>query len=163
QSDGSILFGGVRPERDIYSLTARTPLPCITAVRLVLLTDASLPHEGPGRQDNGNLHLSEFTLRRGPGASSVGTAPVAIARAGAVARAAGDFNAGGSHSARAPDGDRSRAWGVFPEVGKSHVATFELREPIVAEGGGSTLTFVLEQLHGGGHLIGRARLEVTGA
>ncbi|MEQ1913108.1 MAG: hypothetical protein ABMA15_30120, partial [Vicinamibacterales bacterium] len=34
----------------------------VTAVRLELLTDDTLPHKGPGRQDNGNLHLSEFKL-----------------------------------------------------------------------------------------------------
>jgi hypothetical protein len=157
QSDGSILFGGVRPERDIATITAHTPLERITAVRLVLLTDPSLPHEGPGRQDNGNLHLSEFTLRRGPASSAAGTIPVAIGKASA------DFNQEGYTIAHALDGDPRTAWGIFPEVGKSHAATFELREPLAAEGGGTTLTFVLEQLHGGGHLIGRPRLEVTSA
>jgi hypothetical protein len=33
-----------------------------TAVRLEVMSDPSLPMKGPGRQDNGNLHLSEFRL-----------------------------------------------------------------------------------------------------
>src|SRR5262249_7909067 len=59
QPDGSIRSEGPRPERDTYTLTARVPAG-VTAVRLELLPDDSLPHRGPGRQDNGNLHLSEF-------------------------------------------------------------------------------------------------------
>ena len=37
----------------------------IAAVRLEVLTDDALPHKGPGRQDNGNLHLSEFKVKEG--------------------------------------------------------------------------------------------------
>ena len=60
--DGSILFGGPRPETDIYEISAKVTMPRITAVRLEVLIDTSLSHNGPGRQDNGNLHLSEFKL-----------------------------------------------------------------------------------------------------
>jgi hypothetical protein len=50
---------------------------------------------------------------------------------------------------------------VFPEIGKPHVAVFELKTPLKV--GARSLTFVLEQLHGGGHLIGRVRISVTDA
>src|SRR5205085_12415402 len=73
---------------------------------------------------------------------------------------AADFNQEGWGIARAIDDDPKTAWGVYPEVGKPHQAIFELKEPIRFEGG-ATLTFVLEQNHGGGHLIGRPRLSVT--
>jgi hypothetical protein len=62
QSDGSLLAGGPRPEKDTYVIAAQTALNGITAVRLEVLLDDSLPHKGPGRQDNGNLHLSEFQV-----------------------------------------------------------------------------------------------------
>src|SRR5205823_5083282 len=41
-----------------------------------------------------------------------------------------------------------------------HQAVFELKEPL-GSGSGATLTFILAQNHGGGHLIGRLRLSVT--
>ena len=53
----------------------------ITAVRLEVLTDDSLPHKGPGRQDNGNLHLSEFSVCVPPPASAPKPKPVAIRHA----------------------------------------------------------------------------------
>ena len=62
QKDDSIRSEGTRPEKDTYTLTTRVKGKRITAVRLELLTDDMLPQRGPGRQDNGNLHLSEFTI-----------------------------------------------------------------------------------------------------
>src|SRR5207247_251591 len=66
QSDGSILSSGKRPETDTVTITANVMLTNITAFRLEVLTDDSLPHKGPGRQDNGNLHLSEFRVEAAP-------------------------------------------------------------------------------------------------
>jgi hypothetical protein len=60
------------------------------------------------------------------------------------------------------DGKPETAWGIFPEVGKSHAAVLELAEPI-DDAAGQVLTITLDQKHGGGHLIGRARLSFTGA
>src|SRR5262249_55579690 len=64
--DHSVLSGGKRPETDITSLSAHTELQGSTGVRVEVLTDDSLPHKGPGRQDNGNLHLNEFQVRAAP-------------------------------------------------------------------------------------------------
>ena len=64
--DHSVLSGGKRPETDITSLSAHTDVQGITGVRVEVLTDDSLPHKGPGRQDNGNLHLNEFQVRAAP-------------------------------------------------------------------------------------------------
>jgi hypothetical protein len=60
------------------------------------------------------------------------------------------------------DGNPGTAWGVYPEVGKPHRAVFEFAEPVGSDRG-TGLQFVLEQRHGGGHLIGRLRLAVTTA
>jgi hypothetical protein len=152
--DRSLLFGGVRPERDTYTISALTDLPAITAVRLEVLADDSLPHRGPGRQDNGNLHLSEFTVEAAPAALPDQRKTVALSRAFA------DFNQAGWEIARAIDGKRDTAWGIYPAVGQSHHAVFVFKKPL--ESSDSTrLTFTLEQRHGGGHLIGRLRLAVT--
>ncbi|PYI83358.1 MAG: hypothetical protein DME26_15115, partial [Verrucomicrobia bacterium] len=152
QADLSVLASGARPDVDTYTISANTDAKGITAVRLEVLTDETLPHQGPGRQDNGNLHLSEFRLKVAPkGAQQV-----------MLQHATADFSQDGWNVAQALDGNEKTAWGIYPQVGKSHQAVFELKEPI-AFNGATALTFVLEQKHGGGHLIGRLRLSVTTA
>jgi hypothetical protein len=153
-ADKSILAGGMRPERDVYTITAANDLQGITAVRLELMTDDSLPHHGPGRQDNGNLHLNEFRIKAAPKIAPEKARPIAIANATA------DFDQQGWTVRQAIDNQPGTAWGIYPEVGKAHYGVFELKDEIGATDG-TLLTFILEQQHGGGHLIGRLRLSVT--
>jgi hypothetical protein len=150
---GVILASGPAPEIDTYVITATTSLARITAVRLELLPDDSLPMQGPGRCHNGNLHLSEISLAVFPPGAQMGT-PVAWAQATA------DFNQEGWEVHRTLDNDPKTAWGIYPAVGQAHHAVFELAEPIELPAG-STLTITLKQLHGGSHLIGAFRLSVT--
>jgi Protein of unknown function (DUF1553)/Protein of unknown function (DUF1549) len=147
QPDRSVKFTGPRPERDTYTFAAWTTA-TVTAIRLEVLADPSLPHKGPGRQDNGNLHLSEVRVRVGGGPGRVVPITSAVA----------DFNQSGWDIARAIDGNPATAWGIYPAVGKSHEAVFVLKEPMPA---GSRLTVELDQLYGEGHVIGRARLSTT--
>ncbi len=151
QDDGSFLATGVRPEKDTYTFAGVSPMREVTALRLEVLTHSGLPHQGPGRQDNGNLHLSEIEVFVGVNKTVV-----------PIVRAVADFDQDGWGVARAIDGNPSTAWGIFPQVGKSHEAVFEFKEPlrIAPE---QTLTIALKQLHGGGHLIGRPRLSITAA
>nr|MDQ3329300.1 DUF1553 domain-containing protein [Planctomycetota bacterium] len=152
--DHSLLSGGTRPETDVVTVAAPLPLATVTAVRIELLTDESLPLTGPGRQDNGNLHLNELKLSLADGNDSSASGEVAITSVRA------DFDQAGWTAAMAIDGNPATAWGIYPEVGKPHHAVFELREPITA-GDASSLVVRLEQTHGGGHLIGRFRVSVT--
>ena len=147
QPDGSVRSEGMRPERDNYLATVKLKAKGITAVRLEVLADDSLPMKGPGRQDNGNLHLSEFSL-------TADGKPVALRNP------TSDFDQAGWTVAHSLDGNAATAWGIYPQVGKPHEAVYELKEPLAGE---PELTFKLEQLHGGGHLIGRFRLSITEA
>lgn len=149
--DGSILSSGVRPEKDTVTVLASISLPRLTAIRLEVLADESLPHHGPGRQDNGNLHLSEIEVFF----DGVDT-PVALVNAKA------DFNQQDWGIARAIDKLEPTAWGIYPKVGQSHAAAFELQSPMVGTEP-IKLKIVLKQRHGGGHLIGRARLSASDA
>jgi hypothetical protein len=142
--DGVLRFTGPRPDKDTYTLTFQT-IGRTTALRLELLTDKELPHQGPGRQDNGNLHLTEFRV-------FVGDKQVPVASAVA------DFNQDGWDVARAIDGNPATAWGIYPAVGKPHEAAFVLGAPIEDR---TPVTVHLDQLHGQGHLIGRLRLSGT--
>jgi hypothetical protein len=147
QPDFSVRSEAKRPEKDTYLATAKVKSKGITAVRLEVLADDTLPMKGPGRQDNGNLHLSEFGF-------AANGKPVPLRTPTA------DFNQDGWTILHAADGNPATAWGIYPQVGKSHEAVFELKEPL---GGENELVFKLDQLHGGGHLIGRFRLSITEA
>src|SRR5579875_2349297 len=116
----------------------------------------SLPHKGPGRQDNGNLHLNEFRVQARPRDGSGAWQDVPLSGASA------DFDQVGWTAALAIGGKPSRAWGIYPAAGQPHhiVATFA--RP-VSHAGGTRFTFRLEQTHGGGHLIGRLRLALSTA
>jgi hypothetical protein len=156
QPDLSLLAGGDKPDVDTYTIVAHTELQGITGIRLEALTDDSLPHKGPGRQDNGNLHLNEFKVKAAPKEKPAEAKPVTLQNPTA------DFNQDGWTIAHAIDGNPRTAWGIYPRVGKPHRAVFEVAEPI-RHPGGTALTFVLQQTHGGSHLIGRVRLSVTTA
>jgi hypothetical protein len=153
--DNSVLASGVRPDRDTYTITAPTSLNRLTAIRLDVLADDSLPMLGPGRQDNGNLHLTEFSAVLFD-AKTAEPSPLKIRKVVA------DWDQEGWTIAHTLDGDLKTAWGIFPKVGQSHHAVFELETPVdLSEG--SNVVVVLQQLHGAGHLIGRVKLYATDA
>jgi hypothetical protein len=154
--DHSVLSGGKRPDTDVLSLSAQTDLQAVTGVRVEVLTDDSLPHKGPGRQDNGNLHLNEFQARAAPKGNINESKQVPLKNPAA------DFNQDGWTVGMAIDGNPKTAWGIYPKVGQPHRAVFEFERPFGFREG-TTFIFVLEQTHGGGHLIGRVRVSVTTA
>ena len=124
-------------------------------MRLDLSPHDSLPMNGPGRCQNGNLHLSEVLLTVfEPGTLS--GKPIRITRATA------DFNQDGWSVEHARDGNSKTAWGIHPAEGQPHHAVFELAQPLELAAGGA-LTITLRQLRGGSHLIGAFRLSVTDA
>jgi len=163
-TDGSILthteedrivVSGPNPETDTYILAGKISIPRLSALRLELFPDPSLPMQGPGRCHNGNLHLSEIkVLLFAPQAQT--------AQELRLVHASADFNQEGWGVERAMDGDPKTAWGIFPEVGKPHTAIFELHESTIIPDG-STITIQLQQLHGGSHLIGSFRLSMIDA
>jgi hypothetical protein len=64
--DRSVLVSGVKAEQDIYTVTARTNLTKITALRIEAIPDASLPKGGPGRDPYGNFFLTGFEVEAAP-------------------------------------------------------------------------------------------------
>jgi hypothetical protein len=156
QPDGSILAGGKNSGPETYTVTAKTKLAGITAVRLELLTDPSLPQKGPGRAPtNGNFVLSEFKLAvRKEGATGPGEA-VAFAKAQAT------FSQDGYPVAAAIDDNPATGWAVAPRQGQPQTALFGSKAPF-GSAEGSTLTFTLVQAFPGkDHNLGKFRLSVT--
>ena len=154
QSDGSVLAQGTKPEKDTYTFTFRVESPVITGLRLEVLTDDSLFQGGPGRQDNGNLHLSEIRVAAAPLASPETRLDIKLVNPKA------DFDQQGWTIQHAIDNVPGTAWGIHPQIGKPHQAVFEFAEPL-RHPGGALITVTLDQLHGGGHLIGRPRISFT--
>jgi hypothetical protein len=153
QPDGSLLASGPHGPTDVYTFSGPSPVPRVTALRLEVLPDPSLPQGGPGRESNGNLHLSEIQLQ-------VFEPGQAATRVIGLRNPSSDFDQAGWTVAHALDGNEKSAWGIHPNEGARHVAVFELATPWEVPPG-ARLAVVLKQLHGG-HCIGRPRLSVSG-
>lgn len=154
KDDGSYLASGTRPATETYDITATPPLTSITGWQLEVLSDPDLPKSGPGRQDNGNLHLNEVAVHL------IDPAQPEAPRKLDITAAEADFNQEAWTISHAIDGNPQSAWGIYPKVGESHRAVFRFRDR-VALPAGAQLRFELQQLHGGSHLIGRWRIHVT--
>ncbi len=153
--DGSILSQGKRPDMETVTVTATVPGEQFTGLRLEVLTDKALPLHGPGRQDNGNLHLTEIAVQLFKAGAEK---PETLTIAGATA----DFNQTDWTIQHALDGNEKTAWGIHPEVGKPHVAVLPLSKAVTVPAG-SKVVVTLKQLHGTGHIIGKFRLSATSA
>lgn len=139
--------------RDTYTITATTNLNRITAFKLEVMTDPSLPGGGPGRGDekNPNFVLTDFTVTM----SSPGKTPSPIK----LRRATASFSQVNFPVRSAIDDSPRSGWGIRPEFFKDHWAIFETEQPIDGSGG-KTFVFRLEQNNGTSRLIGRMRLSV---
>ena len=158
QKDGSILAGGKTPSPDTYTVKASTDLTGITAIRVEVLSDASLPGNGPGRAINGNFMLNELRVKAAPQGNPPAAVPVRLRNP--IADFSQDSH-GGWPVAAVIDGDPDTGWSIDPAEGMPHVAIFETEKP-VGFPGGTTLTFTIDQ----GireHTLGRFRLWVTAA
>ena len=158
QADGSILASGPSPDKDVYTIVAETDLENIAGLRLEVLPDGTLPHEGPGRAVNGNFVVSEVQLTAAPraGAGAASTCRLNTAEA--------DFSQADYGVAKAIDGDSTSAagWAIYSPSGPwnvSRAASFALETPAVSPGG-SRLTVTIHQQQGGSHTLGRFRLSV---
>jgi hypothetical protein len=153
QTDGSLLLGGKNPLKDAYTITAQTKLNGITALRLEVLPDASLPAKGPGRSPSGNFVLNELRLSFTPPGEE-------RAKRIALKNAQADFAQEGWAVAGAIDNNRATGWAIAPQFGKPHTASFELASPLNLPTG-ATLTVTMAQEFGGQHTLGRFRLSLT--
>lgn len=153
RSGETLAVSGAKPDKDTYIITAGVPLSKITALRLDVIADKSLPKGGPGRQDNGNLTLSEIEVNIFEAGTKQPVKPK-------FSRATADFDQQGWTAAMAIDGSTTNGWGIHPAVGVSHHAVFELAEPLTLKAD-AKMTVTLKQWSGRSHLIGSFRLSVT--
>ncbi|HEX4415595.1 MAG TPA: PSD1 and planctomycete cytochrome C domain-containing protein [Lacipirellulaceae bacterium] len=181
--DGSILAAGYAPTKFSTEFTCETKLPRVSAVRLELMNDPSLPHGGPGRSIFGTCALTEFNVEAAPLDHPEKKRNLQIAKATAdvnppereLEKAFEDRS--GKRRVTGPiefatDGNNLTAWGINIGPERSNVprkAVFEFDKPIESAGG-VRLTFKLVQDHGGWNSddnqtnnLGRFRFAVTSA
>lgn len=153
QTDGAVLLTGSVPDTVEHVFTIKPSDQSITAIRLDVLTDDSIPGKGPGRGDEQrtNIILNEFTCELlDDGRAS----PVELVDADA------DFSQKGWSVSGAIDGDRKTGWAIAPQFGKPHWATFTLASPLTAANASQRLKITLSQFFGRGRVIGKPRISL---
>lgn len=168
--DQSILATAESPATTQYDLTFTELVSTlgegkpITAIRLEVLPDDSLPQKGPGRAGNGNFVLTEIIV--GPLQADGQVKPVTWKGATASYEqtgAAGGNPYGKWAVAAAIDLDAKGdqwGWAIMEQAGQANTAVFELAEPasIAAD---TRWRITLKQSHANpGHTLGRFRVSL---
>ncbi len=154
--DGSILASGKTDAIDIYTVLGLTETDApVTALRLEVLADASLPARGPGRADNGNFVLQEFRVSAKP-LDKPDATPVPIKLTATESIFAQDT----FPAANAVDGNPTTGWAISPRFGQDNAALFKFDKPVGGPAG-VAFTVVLDQRFGTKHVVGKFRLSVT--
>jgi hypothetical protein len=154
--DGSVLASGKTDVVDIYTVFGLTETDePLTALRLEVLADPSLPAKGPGRADNGNFVLNEFRLSYRPLDK-----PESAFAAIKLTAAAQIFQQEGFPAAQAVDGNPATGWATAPRFGADNAALFRFDKPVSGPAG-VYFSAVFDQRFGSGHVIGKFRLSVT--
>lgn len=147
QPDGSLRASGASADKDVYTFTIPSTLKGITALRLDVLPDDTLPSHGPGRAANGNFVLHEIE-------AALNDATIKWATVSA------------SHSQKswaaegAADGKPNTGWAILPEVGKANHLVLETMAD-VGDGKPARLVVKLHQNYGTSHTIGRLKLSAS--
>jgi WD40 repeat protein/tetratricopeptide (TPR) repeat protein len=162
QPDRSVLVSGKNSDNDSYTVVAATDLQGITALRLEVLPDPSLPHNGPGRHEDGNFHLTEISLAAAPADVPGQRQPIVFRRAVGYQRLLSDDITPQDGPHGAIDGNHATHWDIAPRIDQTTTAFFETAHPV---GGKSRTTLTIrldfQSPTSKQHTLGRFRLAVT--
>ncbi len=155
RADRSVLLQP-KTGKDTYIAVAQTDLTGITAIRLELLHDSSLPAGGPGLAENGNLVLSEFEMfvahpdRPNDWQKIELTTPLA------------NTSQDGFSIDQTIDGKpaNNKGWALVNAVGKTSWATFQLKLPI-GYSHGTLVRFKMHQKFDDNHQVGCFRISLS--
>lgn len=150
--DGSFLVSGNK-HFDKYVL--RTKVKQLSALRLEVLPDPSLPQQGPGRATDGNFVLSEFVVKAARADKPMETVVIPLMEAQA------DFSQGGWDIKGAIDGNTGTGWGIAPQFGKPHEAIFLLSEALTGDAEWIVTIEMDQQFQSKEHSIGKFRLTMS--
>jgi len=171
RADGAILVSDKNPATDTYELTFSNLPPNVTAFRLEVLPDDSLPNKGPGRAGNGNFVLSEFIVKVLPPTSEPqqNAEEIAVLLQNATATyeqtgAAGDNPYGKWAVEAAIDGDakgRKWGWAIMEKAGQPNFAVFETAADLTLNEGAKLKIVMAQNLDNPQHNVGCFRLSVA--
>jgi len=158
--DKSLLATGLNPARDTYIVVATTDRKPITAVRLEVLTDPSLPKKGLGRNEDGGFVLTRFEMQAGPIGKPKELKPVQLVDAIA------DFTENGYAAANLICEKHGKGWAAGAGEQASpvrRVVVFDTKANVNFESG-STIVFTLRHdSNTEAANVGRFRLSITSA
>ena len=158
QKDGAILVSGKTAPVDTYFVGGVGKVKGkVTAVRLEVFADPTLPNKGPGRAaENGNFVLNEFRLSlRAADKPNDKHAAVKLVDARAT------FQQDGYAVASAIDGNPTSGWALAPQTGKDQAALFRFSKPVDATEAGLSFAAEMEHRFGSAHTVGKFRLSFT--
>ena len=163
KEDGSVLASGTSPATDTYVLKVNDLPSGVTAFRLEVMPDDSLPAKGPGRAGNGNFVLSEFIVEQNSVEATDRRVKFQSATASYEQTGAAGANPYGKWAvAAAIDGDikgKTWGWAVMEKVGQPNVAVFESARDVINENG--VTISLLQNLDNPQHTLGRFRISAT--
>ncbi|MEO0481419.1 MAG: PSD1 and planctomycete cytochrome C domain-containing protein [Planctomycetota bacterium] len=156
QDDGSLLVSGANPQSDAHQVELIVPAGRYDLLQVELMTDPSLPSDGPGRAQNGNAILSGLEVES---IDALGRENGALGWAAAF----GDHNQSNDDFAplHALDPGNGRMWAADAHrVEGPRVLWFQLAEPV--ESGGATRLVVTLHYKSpyAQHSFGRLRFRV---
>jgi hypothetical protein len=153
--------GGDPPDKDVYTVRARTELRNVRAFLLEALEHPSLPGMGPGRGDGNraNFVLNDFSV----GLHTLGLSPDATNGENSevtkleFSSATSSFSQNNWSVEGAIDASAKTGWAIGPKFDSSHSATFILKRPIDLKSD-KELRFTLVQSFGNARTIGCFRI-----
>ncbi len=163
QPDNSLLATGKTPETDTYTIEAEANLDNVTAFRLEVLPDPSLPQNGPGRMTNGNFVLSQFKVEQAAPDNRATSKAAKVKPAKAkpmrvkIDRAEADYSQPDFEVSKSFDDSIDKGWAIGAGgEGKPHTATFYTPDKL--SGRKKIIITLLQSWKG--HPIGKFRLSI---
>lgn len=154
--DQSVLAGGDKPNKDVYTIQWMPGEGTWTGLRLEMLPHASLPFDGPGRAhffNDGDFFLSEVRLTQDKNGAR---------ELVAMGNASANRERDGRSIMNTLDGRRDTGWQAGNRTAVSSRARFEFSHP-VSTGTADVLELVLDQHFIHQVTIGRFRIALTQA
>lgn len=146
----SVLVSGTAADTDVYTFDAYTDDASVTALRIQVLPDPSLPHNGPGRAPNGNFLLNHVAVSVTTQAGT--TVPVAFKSA-----TRSDYEQSGYEVPHVFDDETTSGptgWSISPHMGQKHTMVLEISTANVCPDNTCLLSVKLSFNYGFGLTLG---------
>jgi mono/diheme cytochrome c family protein len=150
--DGVVVADGESPDKESYTLEAKTELKTITGFRLEPLIDPATKTSKVGRAKDGNFVLTKFSAGLIlPDGKEV---PILLQNPQA------DFSQPRFDVSGALKGENTTGWAVARQTDRSHTAVFETQQPVTVPAG-ARIEITLDHQYQQQYTLARFRLSAT--